>query len=297
VSLCGAVPPYDGLLGGKLAALLALSSDAARVRVVDVRWSIAASGRAAYEAEHVEGAAFLDLDVDLSAPEGPGRHPIPDAPQLERVFGALGVDAETHVVAYDDAAGAIAARVWFLLRRYGHERVSVLEGGLAAWRAAGGPMTAEVPRFEATKLALTARPKSAPDSDVLDKQAIRALAGRDDTVLIDVRAPERYRGESEPIDARAGHIPGAKNVPWSENLQPAANGVRTMRGARDLRELYASLGADRKDVVFYCGSSVTACLGLLAFEVAGLGRRARVYEGSWSDWSRDANLPIARGDE
>ncbi len=278
-----------------LKAALATPSSA-ELRVVDVRWSMAASGRFAYDVDHVEGAVFLDLDADLSAAEGPGRHPIPDAAQVARVFSAIGVERDTHVVAYDDASGSIAARVWFLLRRYGHDRVSILDGGYRAWLAEGGPTTNAVPTFAATTLDLSS-PREGARLAVVDKSVVRALSGRDDVVVIDVRAPERYRGESEPIDARAGHIPGAKNVPWTKNLFAEVGGVPRMRPAAELRELYASYGAGERDVVVYCGSGVTACLGLLALEHAGFGERARLYEGSWSDWARDPTLPAARGDQ
>jgi thiosulfate/3-mercaptopyruvate sulfurtransferase len=175
--------------------------------------------------------------------------------------------------------------------------VSVLDGGYGAWVGAGGATTRDVPTFAAKKLTLTP-PRT---DDVVDKNAVRALAARGDVVLVDVRAPERYRGETEPIDSRAGHIPGAKNIPWSRHVAAGEQDVQRLRTASEIRDLYASVGVGMggggADVVVYCGSGVTACLGLLALEMAGLGERARLYEGSWSDWSRDASLPAAVGDE
>lgn len=272
----------------------------ANVRVVDVRWALTApgttakaAGRVAYDADHVPGAVFVDLDTELAASSGPGRHPLPKAEQLAAVFGKAGVGPETHVVAYDDAGGSIAARVWFLLKRAGHVRVSILDGGYKAWRAAGGETTAKLPSFAARELTLR-EPEAV---DVVDKRAMRILVGRDDVRVIDVRAPERYRGETEPVDPRPGHVPSAKNVPWAQNLVADADGVLRLRSPSELRALYTSTGVERaKEVVFYCGSSVTACLGLLAYERAGF-RGARLYEGSWSDWSRDTTLPAARGEE
>lgn len=267
----------------------------ANVRVLDVRWSIAASGRSAYEAGHVPGAVFVDLETELSAPNGPGRHPIPDRAQVERVFGSAGIDETTHVVAYDDAGGSVAARVWFLAKRHGHRHVSILEGGFKAWNRAGGEVTREVPSVAPTTLRL--REAGAPGA--VDKAFVVDLLPRladGGALLLDARAGERYRGESEPIDARAGHIPGAKSAPWNENLVDR-EGVLTFKSPEELRAHYTRLGADRaREIVVYCGSSVTACLDLMGLERAGFDN-VRVYEGSWSEWARDAALPAARGTE
>ena len=264
------------------------------LRVVDVRWSLSKRGRDAYAAGHVEGAAFLDLDVDLSAPSGPGRHPMPERAQLERVFGAIGVDATTHVVAYDDAGGAIAARVWFLLRRYGHERVSILDGGFPAWVAAGGPVSTDEPSFEPQALNLAAPQRS----DVVDKAFVERLAlggGAGRTLLLDARARERYRGDTEPVDARPGHIPSAVNAPFADLLVAKADGTTGLKSKSELEAYFRSLGAGAADdIVVYCGSGVTACLDVLALERAGFA--ALIYEGSYSDWARDDRLPGALGD-
>ncbi len=264
------------------------------LRVVDVRWSLSKRGRDAYAAGHVEGAAFLDLDVDLSAPSGPGRHPMPERAQLERVFGAIGVDATTHVVAYDDAGGAIAARVWFLLRRYGHERVSILDGGFPAWVAAGGPVSTDGPSFEPQALSLAAPQRS----DVVDKAFVERLAlggGVGRTLLLDARARERYRGDTEPVDARPGHIPSAVNAPFADLLVTKADGTTGLKSKSELEAYFRSLGAGAADdIVVYCGSGVTACLDVLALERAGFA--ALIYEGSYSDWARDDRLPVALGD-
>lgn len=268
------------------------------VRVVDVRWSLAAPGRDAYAKGHVAGAAFVDLDTELSAATGPGRHPIPSAARVAEVFGALGVGPETHVVAYDDAAGSVAARAWFLLRGYGHDRVSILDGGFPAWVAAGGPVSTDVPTFLPRALALR---EALPEGEVVDKPHVRSLSDRRDASvrLIDVRARPRYLGETEPVDARPGHIPGAKSVPWSENVVTSpGDAAPHLRSAAELRALYTRALGDAREVVFYCGSGVTASLAVLAFERADLpGVRARLYEGSYSDWARDPSLPVAHGDE
>jgi thiosulfate/3-mercaptopyruvate sulfurtransferase len=268
----------------------------ADVRVIDARWSLAASGREAYAAGHVPGAVFVDLEADITPTSGPGRHPIPGHEQVARVFGAAGVDDDTHVVAYDDAGGSVASRVWFLLRRYGHTRVSILDGGYRAWLAAGGAVSKETPHPEPRALHL----RAASGEDVVDKAYVRALGERlrtGEVLLLDARAVERYRGESEPIDARAGHIPGAKSAPWMDNLSASPDGVARFRGDDELRALYTSLGATKaKEVIVYCGSSVTSCLDIVGLERAGFGP-VRVYEGSWSEWARDPALPAALGDE
>ncbi len=263
------------------AAWLAEHRADADVRLIDFRWYLAGKrGADEYASGHVPGAVFVDLH-DVTAPDGPGRHPIPTPEQLQDVMRRAGVNVGDHVVVIDDANGSIAARLWWLLRVHGHARVSVLDGGMPAWTAAEQPLTRDVPT--PTPGTFTAQPR-APWS--VDKTAVRDRAA--ETLLIDVRAAERYRGDVEPIDARPGHIPGAVSAPWSGNL--AADGCYLDSAA--LRDRYRALGADTRPVIVSCGSGVTACHTLLAFELAGLPM-PKLYEGSYSDWARDAYLPVA----
>jgi thiosulfate/3-mercaptopyruvate sulfurtransferase len=271
---------------------LAAHLGAPDLRVADVRWYIdpARRGRDAYAAGHVPGAVFLDMDDDLSAPGGgrgrpAGRHPWPGPDQVARVMGKAGIGPSTRVVAYDDQAGAMAARLWYVLRAYGHDAVAVLDGGLAKWTAEGRPLeTAPAAPAPATFLP---RPR---EGWVLDKAAMARERGR--ALVLDARAGERYRGESEPLDPRAGHIPGARHAPYRDNLTPGAAPVFLSPAA--LRERYAALGAAAEPPIVYCGSGVTACHDLLALELAGL--RGRLYAGSWSEWSADPALPVATGE-
>ncbi|HEU0106711.1 MAG TPA: sulfurtransferase [Vicinamibacteria bacterium] len=270
---------------------LAAQLGALDLRVADVRWYLdpARPGRDAYAAGHIPGAVFLDMDEDLSAPGGgrgrpSGRHPWPGSEQVARVMSAAGIGPGVRVVAYDDQAGAMAARLWYLLRAYGHEAVAVLDGGLAKWTAEGRAVeTASV-----TPPAASFAPRPRPGW-VLDKAAMVREGPL--SLVLDARAGERYRGESEPIDARAGHIPGARNAPYRDNL--TAQPIPVFRAAAELRSRYEALGADRAEPIVYCGSGVTACHDLLALELAGL--RGRLYAGSWSEWSADKTLDVATG--
>ena len=257
------------------------------LRFADVRWSLAGpAGRELYEAGHLPGAIFLDADAELSSQgEGPGRHPVPSAAKLASVLGAAGIGDDHVVVAYDDAGGSIAARLWWLYRHYGRDgRCAVLDGGIDAWTDAGLPLTAETPAHPAA----TWTP-GAPRDDVVDTEHVADLVGTD-ALLLDARAGERYRGETEPIDPRAGHIPGARSAPWSENLGP--DGRFLPAGA--LRQRYAALGAAERAPIAYCGSSLTATHDLLALELACIPG-GRLYEGSWSHWSSDPERPAATG--
>ena len=200
-------------------------------------------------------------------------------------MASAGIGDESQVVAYDEQAGATAARVWVLLLAYGHESVAVLDGGIVKWLAEGRPVDTQTPALRTA----TFVPRSRPGL-VLTKAEMLA---RDPAVIVlDARAGERYRGEVEPIDPRAGHIPGARSAPFSGNLSSDPSPV--FRPAAELRERYAGLGADRGEPIVYCGSGVTACHDLLALAVAGL--RGRLYGGSWSEWSSDPALPVATGD-
>jgi thiosulfate/3-mercaptopyruvate sulfurtransferase len=257
------------------------------LRVVDARWSLTGPpGREQYAAGHLPGAVFIDPDTELSSPGvGPGRHPVPDAGKLAHVLGQRGIGDDHAVVAYDDAGGSIAARLWWLFRHYGHVgRAAVLDGGMAAWTDAGLPLTTEAPAHPPARWT-----PGEPRDDVVDTDAVAGmLAG--DTILLDARAGERYRGETEPIDPRPGHVPGAVSLPWASNLGPDGRFLKP----DELRRRYAALGAGSRPVVAYCGSSLSATHDLLALELAGLPP-GRLYEGSWSHWSSDPARPAATG--
>jgi thiosulfate/3-mercaptopyruvate sulfurtransferase len=245
-------------------------------RVIDLRWP---KGREKYDQGHLPGAAFVDLDRDLSQPGGPGRHPLPSEESFRGLVSRLGIDPDTHVVVYDEGPGAIAARLWFMLRIAGHERVSLLDGGLKAWAEVGLPVTQDVvPIAPAARRTLSFDP-----SRIVDRRQVET---RGDTPVLDARAAERYRGETEPLDKRAGHIPGALNAPYAHNLDATGR----FRKSADLYEQYRGYAAP----ILSCGSGVTACHDAFAIELAGLPP-ARVYVGSWSDWSSDPSRPIAIG--
>ena len=257
--------------------------------VIDARFSLAdtEAGRRAYAVSHLPGAVYLHLDADLSGPLGThgGRHPLPSPRAAAETFGRAGVGADTHVVAYDDGDGMVAGRVWWLLRWLGFDRVQVLDGGLAAWRAAGGPETADVPAPRERSF----EPEPRPDM-VVDHAWLLERLVDPDVVVIDARAPERYRGEVEPIDPRAGHVPGARNLPYEDNL----DGGR-FKDDDALRERFAHV-ARAPTLVVYCGSGVSAAHDVLALELAGV-TGAKLYAGSWSDWVSYADAPVATGDE
>jgi thiosulfate/3-mercaptopyruvate sulfurtransferase len=260
--------------------------------VVDVRWSLLEKdkGRRTYAEGHVPGAAFLDLDADLAAPrgQGPGRHPLPRPDAFAATMSRIGVGRDTHVVAYDFGDGSTASRVWWLLRYFGHERASVLDGGIARWVAEGRALETAVPSFAPGDFVAVPHPER-----VVDAAAVDRLRDDPGTLLVDSRAAERYEGKTEPIDPRAGHIPGAKNRPFATNVR-AADDPRFL-DAGTLRERFAQLGADRAErVVCYCGSGVNACQNLLALELAGFPG-GLLYEGSWSDWSSDPERPLRTG--
>jgi len=256
---------------------------------VDVRWYLDPSrkGRDAWRAGHIPGALFLDVDQDLSAPGGGrgrpvGRHPWPDEAQVGRVMGGCGIGPGVRVVAYDDAAGGTAARLWYLLRAHGHDEVAVLDGGIARWQAEGRPLSTEEPRVDRVPFDARLRPGYV----VAKAEMVRDHARR---LVLDARAAERFRGEAEPIDPRAGHVPGARSAPWTDNL--TADAVPVLRTPGELRARYEALGAGKEEPVVYCGSGVTACHDLLALHLAGL--RGTLYAGSWSEWSSDPELPAA----
>jgi thiosulfate/3-mercaptopyruvate sulfurtransferase len=260
------------------------------LRVVDCRFRLGEPGAGAllWRAGHIPGAAFLDVDNDLAAAPGErGRHPLPAGEDFEAAARRAGIGAGTSVVAYDEAGEGGAARLWWLLRHFGHDDVAVLDGGLRAWRENGGPLDDGEPAPPDPE-PFSARPRSG------DTATAEELARHEDgTLLLDARAPERYRGEVEPVDAVAGHIPGAVNLPFAD----AAPEGR-FRGPEELRARFASAagaeGGAAAGLVAYCGSGITACTLVLAAEVAGVGP-ARLYPGSWSEWSR-GGYPVARQD-
>jgi thiosulfate/3-mercaptopyruvate sulfurtransferase len=255
------------------------------VRVVDLRWYLdGRSGRAAYDAGHVPGAVFVDLNAISGHEPGRGRHPLPAPAVFEAGMRGAGVGRDSLVVVYDDAGGAVAARLWWLLRYFGHERAAVLDGGIQAWSGELSTRAEEPPPGDFT----AGEPR---DELKVEYEDVRRLPAS--TLLIDARAGERYRGETEPVDPIGGHIPGARNAPASGNLGAGGR----FRSPEELRERYEALGAGGdRDVVLYCGSGVSACHDLLALELAGLPG-ARLYPGSWSEWTAHADAPVATGDE
>jgi thiosulfate/3-mercaptopyruvate sulfurtransferase len=242
-----------------------------RYQFVDCRWELGhpERGRELYLAGHVPGASFLDVESDLSAPPGGaegGRHPLPAAEDFARAAGAAGIGAGTFVVAYDQGMNGGAARLWWLLRHFGHDDAAVLSGGLDPWL---GPLATGEEEIEAAEFV----PRVRAD-DVVSAEEVEAALGRPGFVLVDARVPERYRGDVEPIDPVAGHIPGAANLPY-----PAADEIPPELAAAD-------------EVAVYCGSGVTACVNILALAQAGV--QAKLYPGSWSEWST-RGLAVERG--
>ncbi|MET8681211.1 sulfurtransferase [Streptomyces sp. NPDC004647] len=257
--------------------------------LLDVRWQLGGpAGKPAYDAGHLPGAAYIDLDTELAGPAGGGgRHPLPDLDTFGAAMRRAGVSADRAVVTYDGGQGWAAARAWWMLRWAGHPSVRVLDGGLAAWTAEGLPLTTEVPSpAEGT---FRPEPGALPLLSADDAAAL-ARSG----VLLDARAAERYRGEVEPIDRVGGHIPGAVSAPTTENV--TADG--RFRPAQELRERFLSLGAGADgagEPGVYCGSGVSAAHQVLALAVAGVP--AALYVGSWSEWSSDPARPVATGAE
>src|SRR3954464_13836380 len=256
------------------------------VVLVDCRFVLGSpgAGRRAWEESHIPTAHYLDVDEDLSGPPGPeGRHPLPDAADFAVAAARAGIGQDSTVVAYDEAGEGGAARLWWLLRHFGHEGQAVLDGGLRAWRAMGGRVDDLPPRPWPLGAPFSPRPRS---DDLADAEELLARIEDESLVVVDARAPARFRGEVEPIDPVAGHIPGARNVPFTA-VAPDGTflDADALRGALDP-------GAGR-ELVAYCGSGVTASELVLAAAVAGLP--ARLYPGSWSEWSA-RGLPVARGE-
>ena len=247
-----------------------------------------AKGRAAYASGHIPGAFFLHLDRDLAGSKTGrnGRHPLPDPRMLAQRLGECGVGPDTQVVAYDDASGSFAARLWWLLRWMGHENAALLDGGLVRWQREGRPMSTDIP--PPRRGSFVPRAGSLP---TIDAGTISGALGTNNLRILDARAEERYAGRVEPIDPVAGHVPGALNRFWKSNL--AADG--SFKPAEQLRaEFAAQLGnAEPGETVHMCGSGVTACHNLFAMELAGIPA-GRLYPGSWSEWSSDPSRPVSR---
>lgn len=262
--------------------------DDPRLRICDVRWFLTEPGRGRrdYAVAHIPGAIFVDVDRDLVAATGPGRHPLPSPAAFARRMGELGIGREHEVVAYDQGGGTIAARLWWMLDAIGHPRVGLLDGGLAAWMAIGGPLETAIPDHPPATLpaARSTWPRT------IDREALAGSLGS--VRLIDVRAPERYRGEVEPVDPVAGHIPTAVNLPTTGHLGPDGRFLPPGMIAARFREAGVR---DGTPTVVHCGSGVNACHTLFALRLAGLPE-ATLYSGSYSDWSR-SGMPVLTGDE
>jgi thiosulfate/3-mercaptopyruvate sulfurtransferase len=261
--------------------------------IVDCRFNLLdpQAGRAAYLRAHIPGARYADLDRDLAAPPGPadGRHPLPDRNELAARLGAWGIGDSTTVAAYDEGSGAIAARLWWLLHWLGHGASLVLDGGFAAWTAAGLPVESDVPEWRPARFT----PRVGASTGVVTSAELPELQ-RAGAILVDARAAPRYRGEHEPIDPVAGHVPGALNRPFSANVTADGRFRPPAELERELETLLA--GREPGQLVAMCGSGVTACHLLLALAVAGLPG-AKLYAGSWSEWIRDPKRPLRTGPE
>ena len=289
-------PPIHPLISAD--ELHALLRDEPRPAVLDVRWALGdPDGRKHFAARRIPGSVYVDLDTELAAEATPGagRHPLPDADALQAAARRWGVSGDASVVVLDDNGGLAAARAWWLLRWAGVNDVRVLDGGLRAWEAEGYLVDDEsVPVYEPTEGDIVLRPGQLATLDA-DEAAELARTG----LLLDARAGERYRGEVEPVDPRAGHIPGAVSAPTSENLTPDG----AFRSAEELHARFTELGvdaagdesdaADASPVGVYCGSGVTAAHQILALRIAGID--AALYPGSWSQWSSDPERPAATG--
>ncbi len=260
--------------------------------VIDCRFTLTdtEAGRKAYEASHIPGARYAHLDNDLSSPITPtsGRHPLPNLAEFCSKLGAWGITPDSQVVVYDDSFGSMAVRLWWLLRGLGHQKVALLDGVLPKWVREKHPMTDAPPAVTATVYPCPERPEWGVDAAVVD--SIRESTSHK---LVDARPEQRFSGEREPLDTVAGHIPGAINWVFEENLDLDG----TYLPADELRENFARLLGDvpPQNVVHTCGSGVTACHNILAMEIAGLSG-SRLYPGSWSEWIRDPHRPVATGD-
>lgn len=279
--------PFTNLVGAHELAALATPE----WRIFDCRFDLRdpASGKRAYAEGHLPGAFYLDLEEDLSGALSGlnGRHPLPDPHLLADKLGSLGVGPDTQVVAYDDAGGMFAARLWWLLRWLGHNRVAVLNGGIQAWKGSGQSLAGDTPET-VTKVFTPVLQKNMK----VDAEYVYGHLDNPAMQLIDARSPDRFRGENETLDPVGGHIPGAINRFFRDNLGPDG----CFKQATELQEDFGALinGGDAHNVVHQCGSGVTACHNILAMETAGLSD-SKLYAGSWSEWCADPARPVASG--
>ena len=273
-------------------AELAERLDEPGLRLFDVRFYLdrPEQGRLDFNAGHIPGARYLHLNDDLSDPIIPGtsgRHPLPNTAHFQACLRRNGVDSDSMVVVYDEGPGFFAARLWWLLRWVRHDQIRVLNGGLAAWKAANLPLSSETPRpLPEGNISVSPDPYK-----VIDAQTILRRLDEDSMQLLDARAPERFRGDLEPIDPIAGHIPGAANLPCAANL----DGKGLWLSSKALRLRFAPWVNSKKTLVCYCGSGVTACHSVLAAVEAGLAEPV-LYAGSWSEWITQPGRPVATGE-
>jgi thiosulfate/3-mercaptopyruvate sulfurtransferase len=277
-------------------AWLADHVDDPTVRIVDTRWYLldVMKGERGYYEGHIPNAVYLSVDRHLAAQPfadaKTGRHPLPSAQEFAESMAQAGISDKTLVVAYDDAGGVNAARVWWLLRYFGHENAALVDGGWQQWLAEGRAVSTETPAFPRAEFHAQPNPGM-----VVTKAQMIALTRDPRALILDTRAPERYEGKVEPIDARAGHIPGAKSAPGAGNLQGGSD--MRFRNAEELQVRFDALGANGADeIVAYCGSGVNATQNLFALFLAGY-KDAKLYTGSFSEWSRDPELPVITGPE
>ncbi|EFU38917.1 Rhodanese domain protein [Paenibacillus vortex V453] len=258
--------------------------------IVDCRFALGKpeSGQASYEESHIPRAVYLDLEKDLSSPitEHGGRHPLPDLDTLAKRLGQSGIHQGSRVVIYDDQGGAMASRLWWLLKYTGHEQAYVMAEGYSAWKSASYPVTDEQPIV----IPVTYEMKLQPHK-LVSVHDVREASQQGISMLLDSREPRRYAGLEEPLDAKAGHIPGAKNYFWKGVLEPSGH----WKAPGALREHFSDIPQDA-EIIVYCGSGVTACPNVLALEETGYGH-VKLYAGSWSDWISYEDNPVATGDE
>jgi thiosulfate/3-mercaptopyruvate sulfurtransferase len=274
------------------AALAALPSE--QVRIIDCRFRLQdpPAGKALYDVGHIPGAQFFDLDEVLSAKPTAsghgGRHPLPDIDTFVAHVQTAGINNDTRVVAYDDMGGLFAGRLWWLLKYLGHDRVQLLDGGVQAWQNAGYELATAVPSFPKGNFAANPRPEMVASID-----EVKNSLDVPDVLLVDARASERYRGDTEPLDKQAGHIPGAINMPFAGNLTGGLEGG-LFKDPDALAERFADV-QEAETIIAYCGSGVSAAHNVLAMDEIGI--KSKLYLGSWSDWSSRDDTPIATGEE
>lgn len=278
--------PFTTLISTKKLNRILDHSD---LRIFDCRFNLSDKGlgRFNYQINHIPGAIYAHLDDDLSGPIDPGktgRHPLPDPSQFISQLGDWGISNDSQVIVYDDKTGGIAARMWFMLKWLGHDAVAVLEGGFERWQRKGMPLSKEVPKYEKSIFKANTN-----ENRIKDVAWVNANRTNSEYKVIDSRAAERYQGKNEHIDPVAGHIPGAVNYPFADNLTGKGN----FKSKKKLRKRFKELSKfPKSNLVFYCGSGVTACHNALAFEHAGCGEGS-IYPGSWSHWITDKLRPIA----